>query len=184
MGVQSDDELMCGVKEGDHDAFRALLDRYWTALHVFATSIVGTSALAEDLVQEGFTRVWQHRTQWNSDGSARGYLYRIVRNLALNQRRRHKVEAHWHETVRGGGEVPPAPPTPEEIALGEDLRREVDAAIESLPTRRRQVFILSRFHGLSHQEISVTMGIAPQTVSNQMKMALDHLRDRLHRYLE
>lgn len=176
---KDDQTLMERVREGDRKSYRVLLERYWSALLEYARGIVGSPDDAEDVVQSVFIRVWQHRARWTSSGSASGYLYRITRNLALNRQRERNVELDWKE--RHGEDAVPfsGPATPHQKFRANTLREEVEAAIDSLPERRREAFRLSRFHGLSYSEIAEAMGITPQTVANQMSAALADLREAL-----
>jgi RNA polymerase sigma-70 factor, ECF subfamily len=181
----SDGILMERIRNGDEEAFRTLLERRWPSLLSFAVGMVERRAVAEDLVQETFVQVWARRAEWSSGGSARAYLYRVTRNLALNAERDRRVRSRWEAEQRATTRSPPsALGDPARDLTSSTLRAEIDAAIQALPERRREVFVLSRFHGLSHREIAEAMGIAPQTVANQMRMALEHLRDHLRHHLD
>lgn len=178
-----DEALMEKIREGRRGALGTLMERYWSPLVGYAAGIVGGRDPAKDVVQEAFIRVWQKREEWSSGGSAGAYLYRIVRNLGLNARRDRKTSSRRHDEC-GKMRARHAPPrTPAEALTAESLRAEVEAAIDALPERRREVFVLSRFHGLTHREIAEAMGISPQTVSNQMTAALSELRDALRHHL-
>ena len=71
------------------------------------------------------------------------------------------------------------PAQPDELLEETLLQEEVAAAIADLPERRREVFVLARFHGLSYQEIADVLGVSQQTVANQMSSALSQLRELL-----
>lgn len=170
--------LMDRICAGDPDAFRALLERYWLPLNRYATGVIKDADAAEDIVQNVFVRVWRQRSDWVPTGSVSAYLYTITRNLALNARRDRNAEMQRRE--RGGHRLlSSSESVPDREAAAQALREEVEAAIEALPERRREAFVLSRFHGLSYQEIADTMGVATQTVANQMRTALGELREAL-----
>lgn len=172
-----DKELMQRIHQGDADALDELLRRFWTPLVAYATRLLGDQDRAEDVVQETMLRVWDRRTDWAPGRRLRGFLYQITRNLALNERARAKVRRQWADRVRDQPQEPV--PTPAEITHQHELRKLLDAAVEALPDRRREVFVLSRYHGHSYPEIADVMGISRQTVANQMSAALEHLRARL-----
>ena len=166
--------LMVQVASGDRRAIQALLDRYWPRLVRYATSIVGSEDAAKDVVQDCFIRVWERRDAWEPTGSVNSYLYRITRNLALNdirsaRTRTDREQVAYSDSVEGALDGP-------ELLDEMHVRREVERAIASLSERRREVFVLSRFHGLSHAEIAETLQTSPQTVANQMSSALAELR--------
>ena len=185
-GVRSPDDdrrLMEAVRAGSREAFGLLLDRYWSDLVRYASTMTGRADDAQDVVQECFIRVWRKRESWRASGSVAGYLYRITRNLALNAKRDLGVlrsgEAEFGaRTNRRSG-----PEDPHQVLVSRRLGARVREAIEALPERRREVFVLARFHGLSHREIAEIMGISAQTVANQMSSAVSDLRARLDIHL-
>ncbi|NIP59630.1 MAG: RNA polymerase sigma-70 factor [Gemmatimonadetes bacterium] len=171
------------IRHGHRGSLRILVDRYWSSLVGYAAGFVGGRDPAKDVVQDSFIRLWMKRDDWNSGGSVSAYLYRIVRNLSLNARRDQRT-ARRHDDLCGVTRAREDPPRrPDEALEAASLRAEVEAAIEALPERRREVFVLSRFHGLTHREIAEAMEISPQTVSNQMTAALAELRSTLCHHL-
>jgi RNA polymerase sigma-70 factor, ECF subfamily len=182
--LKVDRSLMVRVQEGDQVAFRHLVDRYWPALVTYASGLLGRGSDPEDVVQEVFIRVWRSRSDWSQTGAVNAYLYRITRNLALNARRDHAAELKRRERGAEGQPFPAPFRNPYEDFETMTLREEVQVALVQLPIRRREVFTLSRFHGLSYQEIAEAMGIAPQTVANQMTAALAELRRLLSHHLD
>jgi RNA polymerase sigma-70 factor (ECF subfamily) len=174
---------MESIRAGDSEALGQLLERYWASLVAYGRTLLGDSDEAEDVVQEAFVRVWRHRSVWIASGSVSGYLYRITRNLAFNRDRDNRARRR-----RGAREAlselrVPRPPTPEDELATTIAFGEVEAAIDQLPPRRREVFVLSRFHALTYSEIAQAMGISEQTVANQMSSALADLRSALARLL-
>jgi RNA polymerase sigma-70 factor, ECF subfamily len=180
---KTDRALMIRIREGDRRAFRILVERHWAALVGYAEGILNGDDVAQDVVQETFVRVWRRRADWTPDAAVTSYLYRITRNLAFNARRDRIAEMDRRE--RGGQAIISSMPgaDPHQDVIAGCLQTEVEEAIRCLPERRREVFVLSRFHHLTYQEISLTMGIAPQTVANQMRAALADLRVALAHHL-
>ena len=187
-GRPSEDErnraLMALVREGDRNALQTLLERFWEPLLLYAADVVGYRDDAEDIVQETFLHVWRNRASWYPTGTVGAYLYRITRNLSLNAVRSRRTREKWSKLGSDDPFRNPPPPTAEEEFEMELLREEVEAAIATLPERRREIFILSRYHGLTHREIAGTLGISVQTVSNQMGTALSDLRRLLAHRLD
>ncbi|MDZ7779994.1 MAG: RNA polymerase sigma-70 factor [Gemmatimonadota bacterium] len=179
--ARPDDDLavMWEIHRGSHEAFSTLLRRYWPRLIRYADTIVGGRDRAQDVVQEAFVRVWQNRSTWEPRGTVSAYLYRITRNLALNSERERKSGASLRRNPEAAASGPRPPRDPDIVFHDNALRREVEAAIASLPERRREVFVLARFHRLSYGEIAEALEISRQTVANQMSAALASLRDQL-----
>lgn len=174
--------LASGLVAGDSDALSRLLARYWRPLVSFAASRVGNQDAAEDLVQEAFVRVWQHRGQLRPDTSPRGYLYRALRNLITDDHRRRQLRDRWAESRRLQPE--PEVPSPALLLEADQLASAARNAIAALPERRREVFVLAHLHGLSYKEVAATLGITRRTVANHMSLALKELRVDLAGFLE
>lgn len=165
------------MREGDPSALGEVLERYWRPLVAYATRLLPDRDAAEDIVQETMLRLWERRTEWEPSGRLRALLYMITRNLAINEQQRIEVRRNWAKLAgRGPGQ---SPPTPMELAERAELRDLLKRVIDELPPRRREIFILARYHGHSYREIAEVMNISPQTVANQMSAALDTLRTRL-----
>lgn len=169
------------VRAGDTDAYRQLFDVLYGPLRRFALSLVRDDAQAEDLVQEAFVRLWDRRASMDGDIPLRAWLYRTVRNLALNSRRDQATRTRLLDdpVSRDNPVVARPAPTPEDLTLDHEINRQVSALVQELPPRQREALLLSRVEGLSHAEVASTMGCAPRTVNNHLVAALSTLRRRL-----
>lgn len=150
------------------------------ALLRYALQVTHDEAAAYDVVQDAFIKLWNVRETLDPERSMKALLYRIVRNLALNQQR----AKHHEEAKRAAMPVPDPTHTtsPEEVMDAEALGARIREWIAELPPRRREAFQLSRFEGLSHEEIAQVMNLTPRTVTNHIMLALQYLRDRLHAF--
>jgi RNA polymerase sigma-70 factor, ECF subfamily len=182
---ESDRLLMRRIAEDETACLQVLMNRYAARLVVYASDMVAQADEAEDIVQETFVRVWRNRNTWTPSGTVSAYLYRITRNIALNALRSRRAQQKW-DRLAAEALIRDAPRiSAEEDLERELLREEVEGAIASLPPRRREIFVLARYHCLSHREIADALGISLQTVSNQMSSALADLRRSLsHRMQE
>ncbi|MDQ3623408.1 MAG: sigma-70 family RNA polymerase sigma factor [Verrucomicrobiota bacterium] len=172
----TDNELMVRVRVGDRRAFEHLYERHQARVYAFVWRLMRDEAVAADLRQEAFFRLWEGRGSWKAGGSVPGFLIGVARNLAVDGHRRQVVHDRW--TVAAARESPAAP-APDVVLAQEDLVFRVHAAIDSLPDRPREVFILKRDAGLSYIEIAELLGIAPRTVEVHMGKALRLLRGAL-----
>lgn len=164
------------IREGDVEALEELLQEAWAPLVRHLIGLLGSPEAAQDAAQEAFVRLWERRERWES-GSARALVFRIGRNAALDQTRRRRVRERW--VGREGTGMPAAAPAPDEDLARADVRRRVDAALAVLPQRRREVFELVRFEGLSYREVADATELSVQTVANHMSLALRDLREAL-----
>jgi RNA polymerase sigma-70 factor (ECF subfamily) len=173
-------EVMSRLASGDEEALSDLMNLYWRPLQEYAAGLLGSSDAAEDVAQEAFVRLWDRRADWHP-GSVRAYLYRSARNLALNEQRHGRVRGRWLLVFRQRPHTAAgsAADAVEELELHAAARR----AVQRLPPRRREVFLLARFHGLSYKQIAEIMGISQQTVANQMSSAIGELRVFLAAFL-
>ncbi|TVR63183.1 MAG: RNA polymerase sigma-70 factor [Gemmatimonadales bacterium] len=170
------------VVQSDPSAFESLFRATRESLVRYAFQITGDEAAAADMVQEAFLRFWQRRREHDPSGSVKALLFRTVRNLALNSVRDGKRRAQ----LLAEGYEPPAraTPDPDETLAGQELAGRIRGWMEELPDRQREALTLSRFQGLSHEEIAEVMGVAPRTVNNHLVRALRTLRDRIEAHRE
>ena len=155
------------------DAARALYRTYSGELYGFALNRLGDRGLAEEIVQDVFTRVWRHSREYDAGrGSVRTWLYGIARNaiidLERHRSRRPPLAARDPEGEGGAGEDEPI-----ERAL---LRWQVQAALERLTPEHREVVRLAHLGGLSVREIADLTGLPEGTVKSRTYYALQNLR--------
>jgi len=175
------ESILDRLQRDETRALDELVRRYWRPIVAYAARMLDGLDAAEDVAQEVFLRAWQRRHRWTPRGSESSFLYRIARNLCLNEKRRIAIRSR--SAVARAIDVP-APPLATDALEARDLREAAERAIASLPPRRREVFVLARFHQLSYAEIAETMGISERTVANQMSRALASLQEKLREYLD
>lgn len=175
------DELVTRVRVGDDEAFETLFRAYCANLCDYAGSFVASHAVAEDLVHDVFCDLWARRKEWAPSGSVEAYLFRAVRNKALNWLKHRRIAWRWEAEKRHQARPPQI--DPETILWSRDLEQVAREAVDALPERQRSVFKMARERGMSYAEIAATLGIAPKTVENHMGRALKFLRERLEAYL-
>lgn len=164
------------VVASDRAAFESLFRTTHDGLVRFAVSILHDEGAAGDVVQEAYLRLWQRREEHDPSGSVKALLYRTVRNLALNvvrdgERRERLLEGRADFLGAGA-------PSPDEALDARVLEESLRRWIGELPDRQREALLLSRFEGLSHEEVGRVMGVAPRTVNNHLVRALRALRER------
>ena len=171
----ADIALLACVLNGDESGLAALLDRHWTSLVRYSRSILDDRDAAEDVVQEVFVRLWEHRKTWGLEGSVLGLLFRMTRNLSLDESR----QLETRQRAAKNAQRPKQPSCPAQSIQDNEIGSAIQAALEKLPERRREVFVLVRQHGLSYREAADALDIAPQTIANHLQMALADLRESL-----
>jgi RNA polymerase sigma-70 factor (ECF subfamily) len=176
----TDTDLLERLRRGDTTAFDSIFRSWYGPLVGTAERMLRDRAVAEELVQDVMLELWRRRESLSPDGSAQAYLFQATRNRVLNHLRHLKIEQRSVPDVRGEtGSTPHA-----DAALAhEELDVAVQRAVQALPDRCREVFELSRVHGLKYAEIARTLGISVKTVEAQMGKALRTLRERLAPWL-
>ena len=169
------------IRQGDRRAFKALFESYYEGLCRFAESQINDPEAAEGLVQDLFLDLWRRRRRWAPRGALRAYLFGAVRNKTIKRIRRRQVRRRWKRQEQE--KDAPRGANPVDDFQHRELKRAMQDGVSALPERRRQVYVLSRRHGLTYREIADAMDISPKTVENQMVKALKFLRKRLNRFL-
>jgi RNA polymerase sigma factor (sigma-70 family) len=138
---------------------------------------LGSATLAADLAQEIFLRIPSIKVALTSRADAERYFVRIAMNASLDY---VKVEKRRSAILDASGSLfSYAPPTPEAECLAKDDIRVVEAALRELPPKCRDVLLLSRIEGLSHDEIANRLGVSRSLVEKYAVRALLHCRQRL-----
>jgi RNA polymerase sigma-70 factor (ECF subfamily) len=141
--------------------------------------IIPVKETCEDIAQAIFLELWKKRNALDIRTSVGAYLHKMALSRALNYLRDHKK--HSHDPDDRLTSVP-AEDNPLVRITDEELNSVIGQAIDSLPPRCREVFMLSRFEGMSYQEISLALDISPKTVENQISKALMLLREAVRQY--
>ena len=180
-------ELISAIRAGSREAFDEMCGRYYAPLTAYARLFLNGN-WAQDVVQDVFVNVWVRREALDPGQSLYGYLLRSVYNRSLNyldkNRRAGEYGAYYRERIAALGSSYYAPdnsPVVQKL-YNDDLRASLDAAIESLPPKCREVFRMSHIEGLSNREISEQLGITLSTVENHIYNALKQLRQKLSHY--
>jgi RNA polymerase sigma-70 factor (ECF subfamily) len=165
----------------DEQTFETLFRDNFTGLCQFAAGYVKDTEDAREIVQDAFVSLWEKRQSIDFSKPVKSYLSTTVRNRCLNYLRDHKkfstdllaLENLSQDTIFG---------QPDKLVEA-DLRDQIARAIEELPEKCREVFVLSRRHHLRYQQIADQLQISVKTVETQMSKALQHMRVRLSEYL-
>jgi RNA polymerase sigma-70 factor (ECF subfamily) len=169
----ADPELMARIADGDAAAFRVLSRRHAPRALAIARRILGSSA-ADDIVQEALLRIWVNAPRWRPSAQLRTWLYRIVVNLCLDEKRRPGTAP-----LEAAGEI--ADPRPDAAQDLEDRERQqrVAMAIEALPSRQRAAIVLTYQEGLSNAEAAAVLDTSVGGVETLLVRAKRALRAAL-----
>ncbi len=162
------------IAAGDEAAFSDLVELYAPRLQAMASRITGSVAIADDLVQDTFLKVWLSRDQLPDITHPAAWIKKICFNSAINHVRRQTI----HDKVIDGLQKDHNAIDTIEFR---QLLAMVNTAVQQLPDKQREVYRLSREQGLSISQIAEHMHLAVSTVKNLMVMALRNIRGALQK---
>lgn len=136
---------------------------------------VHCSATTADLLQDTFLRFWERPGLLREVADLAGYFMTTGRNLAFDHERRRKI-APFVDGIDGLESICDPTPSVEASTISKQELLRVQVALQNMPARAQQVFMMSRIDGLTYAEIGKRIGISPKTVFGHMVVALDRLR--------
>lgn len=159
---------------GEHDAFRFLFMKYFPKMKYFIAHFVKSDAVAEELAQDIFMKIWEHREKLKNIQSFDAYIYRMSKNISINYLEHKYVEESYMENYQG---------ETESSIEGELYAREIELleqlTINQMPPQRKTIYEMSRKKGMKNEEISIALGISKKTVENHLNLALKEIRKAL-----
>lgn len=169
------------IRRGDERVFGKLYGTFYSPLCTVANRIINDRQAAEEIVQDVFSKIWFDRKTIEIHTSLNAYLFRSVKNHAINELKRRQTDkaslAHtaslelWKILV----DTSESHDYIIEQMISNDLRKEVSMAIESLPHQCRQVFRLSRIDYKSNDEIASLLKISKNTVKSHLVHAINRI---------
>ncbi|MBL0136244.1 MAG: RNA polymerase sigma-70 factor [Chitinophagaceae bacterium] len=166
----------------DPSAFEQVFKTHFKDLHAYAITLVQDDAMAEEMVQQVFFKLWERAGKLTISGSIAAYLYRAVHNESLNYIKHQKVKA-VHQLYVAHSMKDNHESSASKKLLTSELEKKIQEALNELPEQCRTVFQMSRFEELKYAEIAERLDISVKTVENHMGKALKMLRARLVDFL-
>ncbi len=179
--LHTEKELVKKLKEGDSFAFEVLFYKYRNKIKGFAVRLVPAQVDPEEIVQEVFVKLWLKKESVDPEKDFQSYLFSIAKNLVLDHlksavnRRLYFVGEHFQQDLMTDDDT--------ENSLPEDAEEKLQKLIDEIPERRREIFCLSRFEGLSYKQIAEKLGISENTVDSQIRNALTFLRKEFRKMM-
>jgi RNA polymerase sigma-70 factor, ECF subfamily len=173
----SDAVLLERVACGDTGAYELIYTRYHRPAHSLANRLCGRNCIAEEVVQEALLSVWRNAGSYTqSRGSARGWIFTIVRNRAIDARRRRGGSEREEAVLDGLEEHLAGPAFTDVEAERRERRRAVHRALGRLPAAQREAVVLSHFRGLTNHETATVVGRSIGTVKGRIRLGHARLR--------
>ena len=166
-----DHDLMARTAQGDGRAFQTLARRHARRMLALARRILGSEALAEEIVQDALLRVWINAPRWRPEAAFRTWLYRIVVNLCLNAKRR----AAELPLAAADNVADPALRADDQLEA-RDRDRRLAAAVDMLPPRQRAAIVLTYQEGLGNAEVATVLDTSVSGIETLLVRARRALR--------
>ncbi len=165
---------------GDQTAFELLFRFYYPGLVTFASQIIADKDEAEEIVQDFFVNLWTAKKSIQKSASLKSYFFVSVKNRAFNYLKKEQIR---EKTLTQLKEIVEKDILfQHDLFVESELQRQIDRAMEKLPERTREIFMLSRFRGVSNDEIATQLELSKRTVETQISNALKILRNELKEY--
>lgn len=154
--------------------YKALFDQLYVSVRNHIYFKVGDSAVAEDIAQDTFVKLWQNRGKINPK-TVKSYLYTIAGNLAINYLKRQQLHYKFqNQEIQGTDRK-----SPEYQLELKEYEQHLNEVLASIPDGPREVFLMNRLEDLKYREIAERLGLSVKAVEKRMSKALQLIRDRL-----
>jgi RNA polymerase sigma-70 factor (ECF subfamily) len=177
MAAADEQQLIKQAKEGDHDAFRLLMERYIKQVYNVAYRFVGDHDSAEDLTQEAFVKVHTALPSFRGEAEFGTWLHRIVVNIALTKKRLNKIKLEREVRVQEIEHL--ADKDHHDAVIVQERQAHVERALHELPTLQRAVVILRHLNGLSTKQVGNILQCSEGTVKTHLFRGLKKMKSRL-----
>ena len=177
------------ARDGDSEAFRALVDRHGRAVFRLAHRMTGNPSDAEDVVQETFLKAYKQLSRFESRANFGTWLHRIAVNCSIDliRGRPHREASHdaFDLEQLGAAEAADAGrPSPERLMLSSEVQARITDAMAGLSQMERAAFVLRHFEGQSIDEISRALGLKTNATKHSIFRAVRKMRRELQPFIE
>jgi RNA polymerase sigma-70 factor, ECF subfamily len=179
-------KLVEEARNGGREAFRLIYERFGPRIYNFLYRLLGSRNEAEDATQQAFLITLQRIGTLRDPDLLESWIYRIARNEVYQKYRRKQVDSLDEESSKSfvnGTEDRRLDGQPEKTLLNEELGESLQAALDSLPLKLREVFILAVVDEMSYQDISEIVGRSMLSVKTDIYRARILTKEKLSRYM-
>jgi len=168
--------LLTKLMSGDKQAYEWLFNCYYPKLTFFANRFVNDMSIAEEITGEVFVVLWEKREQLNITSSVDAYLYSMTKNRCINYLKHLKIENLYLNYLQKNNLLDTCAADIEAGYNDKELAQQIQFAVDSLPEKCRQVFMMSRYEDMKYRDIAARLDISSKTVERHMGIALERLR--------
>ncbi len=173
----NEEDLLLRLRGGDESAFEAIYRKHSLAIYANMLRMVHDEAVASDLLQEVFLKIWENRQQIDPDKSFKGYLFTCSRFLVLNFLRHVLIEKQVENYLAHTRSE--AYQHIEEGIFNKETEVFLQKTIAQLPPQRQKVYALCKIEGMSYEQVAVMLGISTTTVQDHIVKANRFIKERM-----
>jgi len=177
---KNDTEALQQMADGDMAAYRFLFDQHFPDLCNFLLIYLHSRELSEEIALEIFIYIWEKRETLQIKATFKSFLFSSAKNKAISHYR--KEQKKMFTSIDTGQSVFRDDSSSQQLLENNELREIINTAINKLPEKSKQIYLLAWEENLSHKEIAEQLGITPKTVENHVGIALRKLRESLKPY--
>jgi len=170
-------DLIERLINGDDEAFKEVFNFYVKKVYHFVFGYVKEATQAEDITQNLFIKIWEKKAEINLQKSFDGWIYTIAHRLVIDYFRQHKIKYHSNSSTEFENDLIVSSLSSDELLNRHQLESLYEQALQILPPKRKEIFLLSRHEGFSNKKIATHLNLSIKTVENQMTAALSSLRE-------
>jgi len=180
----TDEELILRVQDGDTDCYDVLVERFKVRLFNYLFRLTGSRDEAEEIAQEAFVKAYIHADKYKTIARFSTWLYTIATNLVRNRLRSRsrapKIVSLWTRSADSDEErtldIEDTRRSPDEVINDAELGEIISRAIQRIPVKYRESFVLREINELSYEEIAAVTGLKLGTVRSRINRARNHFR--------
>ncbi len=172
--MNADSELFQRISQGSEESFTEAFDQHYAPLCFYADKFIHDMDESRSLVQEVFVDLWTKRSKIHIKQSLKSYLFKSVRNISLDYIKHKNVESKYLKHSQHESES-----DDRDLIEEAELNACINRAVEELPEKCREIFLLCRFEDLTYKEIADRLNLSIKTIEMQMSIALKKLRLKL-----
>jgi RNA polymerase sigma-70 factor (ECF subfamily) len=172
--------LIKAFKKGDTRAFENLFERYHKKLYAFLMHLFNSKEDAEEIVQDTFIKIWEKREEFIEGYPFDAFLFKIAKNAFLNLNRKKVNRKVFEDHLHFLNEL--SPDKTDDYIIFKETRDIINAVIDGMSPKRKEIFLLRRIEGLSRKEIAEKLGISIITVDSQLVKANKYMKEELKKY--
>ncbi len=182
-----DEKFRKNLESGNKNTFRKLFYYYYPRLKAYGVTLVNDDPLAEDIVQDVFLHVWEHRTRFSVQENFQSYLYRAVYTRCMDYFRKAQVKNEYNASVYEAYMKECAELLEQGCAVlnelySKDFYQELYNLLQQIPEQRREAFLLAYIEGKKTKEIAEQLDIPIRTVESHLYLTLKYLKKKMSKH--